>query len=162
MWIELQMHASAKAQMAGSALQRLECEIPTIRLLKSGVPVIWREEHLPCMLCVAIQREVPAAAGSTVGLKQVSVLVDGLRLLLDHGVVTDLSSFAADLLGLQSFGQDVVLIVSEIIKALALSRPQTSAALPVAPRASPGLETDVSTVAWRWVQWLPEDLNVSF
>ena len=127
--------------MAGSALLRFEGEVPSIRLLKSGAPVIWREQHVPCMLSVAIRREDPAA-GCTSGLKEVSVLVEGLRLLLDHGVVTDLSNFAADLFGLQSFGQDVALIISETMKAMALSRPQARAASPSAPRVSPGLQTD--------------------
>ena len=125
--IKLDIHGSCTLEMTdGGVLQNIEGEIPSIQLAKSGTRIIWQDEEVPCMLALAFQRS------DTSGNRQASALsprpftwasarVQGLRLQLYQGVMTDLSNFAVDLFGLHSFGQDLALMVSEIMKAAALS-----------------------------------------
>jgi hypothetical protein len=126
-WIKLDIHGSCTLEMTdGGVLQNVEGEIPSIQLAKSGTRIVWQEEDVPCMLAVALQRsDTPgsrqASVLSTRSLTRASALVQGLRLQLHPGVIADLSHFAVDLFGLHSFGQDLALMVSEIMRAAALS-----------------------------------------
>ena len=145
-WIQLVLHGNAKVQLLSGALAQLEVDLPTIDLLSRGSSMISTSSQVPCMLALTLERRQleelrrQGAMPLRTPWKCVACVVEGLRVQLNHGFVTDISGFLADLVGLQLLGRDIGVIVSEVMNAMALA-PQPPSDCTQYP-AQPGARRD--------------------
>jgi hypothetical protein len=146
-WIQLVVHGNAQVQLLSGALAQLEVDLPTMDLLSRGSSIISTSSQVPCMLALTLERRQleelrrQGAMPLRTPWKCVACVVEGLRVQLNHGVVTDISGFLADLVGLQLLGRDIGVIVSEVMYAMALAVPQPPSDCTQSP-AQPGTRRD--------------------